>query len=386
MTRPYGEVWSGFHRIVSLALAAVLLAALGPLPSAAQQSGEPAAPTSLAVADGTLTWDQPDNGVTVGGWNIYLDDVYVATVNAPTRSYDLPPDGRNGVYYVVAFDDSDPARFSPQSDPLSVGTGGPPDPGPGPPAISTRPTNLTVTANAAGEAVLDWDSTATEFQINRCGPREGETDTSKCEPLAFPINIGYLANVSDQTTFTDPTTAGTSDMFVYRVDALDGGGKSDVIAFRNGPQPTGGQAGPHPDAEPNPMFSDEFNGTELDDQRWETSHRWGSEVVINSEPQHYVDVQAGEAEAAGDNPFDFTGSALRITASDTPFSDQPYTSGVITLRGVLHLRLRRSAGEPARRVGSVARILAVRRGRRRIGGRTERRDRQSSSTSRPGPT
>ena len=82
------------------------------------------------------------------------------------------------------------------------------------------------------------------------------------------------------------------------------------------------------------VFSDEFNGTELDKSKWVTSYLWGDELVINSEEQHYVDIV--NKPDFGYNPFSFDGEALTISSIETPdhLKDkafgQKYLSGVIT--------------------------------------------------------
>jgi len=85
------------------------------------------------------------------------------------------------------------------------------------------------------------------------------------------------------------------------------------------------------------VFNDEFNGSDIDPTKWNTSMAWGPDVVINEEIQHYVDTQANPDAAY--NPFLFDGEALIISASETPeaFADaaqgQPYVSGALTSLG-----------------------------------------------------
>jgi len=82
------------------------------------------------------------------------------------------------------------------------------------------------------------------------------------------------------------------------------------------------------------VFSEEFNGTELDKSKWVTSYLWGDELVINSEEQHYVDIV--NKPDFGFDPFIFDGESLTIRAIKTPDNlkekafGQPYLSGVIT--------------------------------------------------------
>ena len=82
------------------------------------------------------------------------------------------------------------------------------------------------------------------------------------------------------------------------------------------------------------VFSDEFNGTELDSSKWVTQYLWGDELVINSEEQHYVDIQ--NKPDFGFNPFSFDGESVTISSIRTPDNlvdkafGQQYLSGVMT--------------------------------------------------------
>lgn len=85
------------------------------------------------------------------------------------------------------------------------------------------------------------------------------------------------------------------------------------------------------------VFSDEFNGTELDASKWVTAQQWGPDLIINSEQQYYVDTQSNPD--FGYTPFSFDGESLIISAVKTPenllavANDQPYLSGVLTSAG-----------------------------------------------------
>jgi beta-glucanase (GH16 family) len=82
------------------------------------------------------------------------------------------------------------------------------------------------------------------------------------------------------------------------------------------------------------VFGDEFTGSTLDGTKWNTSYLWGTELIINSEEQYYVDI-LNDPEF-GFNPFTFDGDNLTINSIPTPSElagkslNQPYLSGVIT--------------------------------------------------------
>lgn len=82
------------------------------------------------------------------------------------------------------------------------------------------------------------------------------------------------------------------------------------------------------------VFSDEFNGSQLDTTKWNTAFLWGPDVIINSEQQYYVDIN--NEPNFGYNPFSFDGDNLIITTIETPdnlvadANDQAYLSGMIT--------------------------------------------------------
>ncbi len=73
------------------------------------------------------------------------------------------------------------------------------------------------------------------------------------------------------------------------------------------------------------VFSDEFNGTELDSSSWNTNYYYGSRTnVFNNELQYYVDADyAAENGSVITNPFSFDNGVLSITAEslDNPITD-----------------------------------------------------------------
>jgi len=64
------------------------------------------------------------------------------------------------------------------------------------------------------------------------------------------------------------------------------------------------------------VFQDEFNGSSLDLDKWQTRLTWGDETIINGEQQYFVDTQ--DDPDFGYDPFRFTGESLIIEAIPTP--------------------------------------------------------------------
>ena len=64
------------------------------------------------------------------------------------------------------------------------------------------------------------------------------------------------------------------------------------------------------------VFDDDFNGTTIDDTRWNTQLVWGDEVVINDEQQYFVNPQ--RTPDFGYDPFKLADSILTIEAIPTP--------------------------------------------------------------------
>jgi len=81
-------------------------------------------------------------------------------------------------------------------------------------------------------------------------------------------------------------------------------------------------------------FSDEFNSSTLDLNKWNTAYLWGPDLTTNNESQYYVDI-ANQPDF-GYQPFSGNGEHLSIQADHTPdwlrdrTNGKPYVSGVMT--------------------------------------------------------
>jgi len=81
------------------------------------------------------------------------------------------------------------------------------------------------------------------------------------------------------------------------------------------------------------VFDEEFDGAELDSTKWNTRLTWGPDVVINGEKQYFVDTL--NDPDFGYDPFEFTGSTLKIVATDTPTELLDQANGQRFLSGAL---------------------------------------------------
>jgi beta-glucanase (GH16 family) len=70
------------------------------------------------------------------------------------------------------------------------------------------------------------------------------------------------------------------------------------------------------------MFSDEFDGSELDPQKWNTSYLWGPYYQINNEEQVYIDKLGRNADSAI-QPFEVSNDTLKITAAPASQAELP---------------------------------------------------------------
>lgn len=64
------------------------------------------------------------------------------------------------------------------------------------------------------------------------------------------------------------------------------------------------------------IFEDEFNGSEINDELWNTQLLWGDEIIINNEQQYFVNTQ--QDPDFGYDPFKLDDSILSIEAIPVP--------------------------------------------------------------------
>jgi len=205
----------------------------------------------------------------------------------------------------------------------------------------------------APQAATDGDSAAsgqTKFVSNNTPGFEGEVlddgvvkVTWQKDPTARGYNFyragEYVTTVFEEQ-YLDKDTFDES--YYYEIQAFDYDENYKYVALGLTVE-VSGTGRTNPDS-PKPkenildgyelVFSDEFNGTQLDSSKWVTQYLWGDELVINSEEQHYVDIL--NKPDFGFNPFSFDGESVTISSIRTPDNlkdkafGQKYLSGVMT--------------------------------------------------------
>lgn len=96
----------------------------------------------------------------------------------------------------------------------------------------------------------------------------------------------------------------------------------------------------NPDADYQLVFEENFDGTELDNNKWNREFLWGPGVIINNEEQYYVN--EGQFDY---DPFTVSNGTLKITAIKTPFRrDVLYLTRSIYSASTIELLWRVPAG------------------------------------------
>ena len=208
---------------------------------------------------------------------------------------------------------------------------GSPPAGPAPDAVGDSTIGqrfvASTTEGFAGE-VLEDGSVKIEWAIDR-GARGYNTYR----------DAEYVTTVFDTEWVDEDAHDGD---FYYEIEAFDIADNFTRIATGlTVPVRGSGKPDPTPDERGTPdiddyelVFSEEFEGDALDLDTWNTSYLWGDDLVINSEEQHYVDIE--NEPDFGFDPFDVSNGTLKIQSVPTPpeladkANGQPYLSGVIT--------------------------------------------------------
>ncbi len=153
------------------------------------------------------------------------------------------------------------------------------------------------------------------------------------------IDCNYT-RFSDQIYICDTNGPEPGDVFTYQVSAVDNEGQESVLSEalevvyhlqENAPIPYYNDFYKENDdrfvqehdlsrvryfiEDFVPVFEDNFEGTEINSQYWNTGLTWGDTRIINGEQQYFVNSQL--QPDFGYNPFTFTGESLIIEAIPT---------------------------------------------------------------------
>lgn len=190
---------------------------LGLLLAGAIAASAVSAPT-LSENDGNLTWNAVGGA---DGYNVYLDDSYLATVTA-TR-FTAP---RDGVYYVTSFDrDTNPTSYSGRSNEVSV------EPSDGgsepPPPTDTRLSAPTLSVD--GERQLTWNAVSRADGYN---VYLGDSYLTTVTATRFTASRNGVYSVTSFDRDTNPTSFSghSNDVTVPSSGGSDGG---DTAVKRN---------------------------------------------------------------------------------------------------------------------------------------------------------
>jgi len=227
-----------------------------------------------------------------------------------------------------------------------------PVPAPTAPTEPTQPeTAATPVATPAAPTQDASGPRETSFTGSNTPSFSGELQANNTVQLDWDVDPGargynvyrdaeYIATVFENTYLDDFTPFDQS--YYYEIQAFDFNEQYSTVATGLTVNVTGtGRIDPNaPKVDEDLLknyelvFSDEFNGTTLDSSKWNTAYLWGDELIINSELQHYVDIN--NDPNFGFNPFTFDGESLTINTIPTPdnliakANGQRYLSGVIT--------------------------------------------------------
>ena len=284
-----------------------------------------------------VSWNAPWDNVGVAGYNVYRDGGYFTTVFSTNFIDESVGSGATHSYDIVAFDDA--RNFSGRSVSVSASatnnggiTGAITPQQNGTPAT---PADLRVGVINGNQLQVQWSAAgnAAGYDIYRDG--------------------SYLSTVRDTTNFDDWVDFGRD--YRYSVVSFNGqgqySGRSGEVVGNTSGTPAQNNPQVFNDAAPansgvpqgyNLVFSEEFRNFSLDTSKWNSSYRWGPDLIINSESQSYVDVI--NRPDFGHNPFEFDGEHLTITATRTPdylrdaARQQNFLSGTMATHNKFNMR------------------------------------------------
>jgi len=208
----------------------------------------------------------------------------------------------------------------------------------GPPSV---PQGLTLLLASDNWLKFTWapsvdDQSVEEYQVFRDDQLVASVrgDTEYEHDYRNWLSTSYTDCNYTRFTFCDSVqpTPGTS--YSYSVAAIDNQGmsseRSEAVIFQTEQL----SSAPVDLSEYNRVFSEEFDGAQLDRSLWKTSLPWGPDRTINAELQYFVNTFGNNPPAY--DPFVLTGETMQITGIETPAellpvaNNKPYLSGVLS--------------------------------------------------------
>lgn len=206
----------------------------------------------------------------------------------------------------------------------------------------TKPTNLRGSQIAAGTVRWEWDwiASAAKYEVTVDGQYAGETTSTNYSSSNLWVGDHSLRI---RAIGTDGSFSQASDDLKFYVQAMDN--QQSNANTQAAPPQTNNSANDTGVIDPTSWtygevyqkpgyelsFSDEFNGSSLNPNRWNTQLRWDGEFngeryeyrVVNGEDQFYVNIfspDGGHKDTVVPlhNPFEFNGSRLAIRAVKNP--------------------------------------------------------------------
>lgn len=335
-----------------LTLIACLVAGLGACNSDSNSGSDNDTTVSDTVADDdaapddTVTDDGSSDTTTGNSDEDDFDNPNVGSSGPPSTTGDIPELDPTAEI-IPAPSESDPFGLLLEIDNEQPIAGGGP----------TQPKNLRIDLVSNDWASINWapsndDNGVVEYRIYRS---DGHTYVMREDTISN--NAGTQAEFDEQwatTSFMDcnytrffdsihfcnVNNPQPGDTFTYEVSAVDADGNesptSDPVTItyhldQNAPVPFYADrfldgsnfAQNHDLSSPDHfldeftvIFEDEFNGSGINSDLWNTQLLWGDDVIINNEQQYFVNTQADPD--FGYDPFSVEDSILTISAIPTP--------------------------------------------------------------------
>ncbi len=299
--------------------------------------------TSLSSNSIRVAWNAPWDDVGVHGYNVYRDGGYYDTVFSTNYVDESVNSGSSHRYEIVAFDRAQ--NFSIRSNAASATTsangsitGAITPQSNGTPAT---PSNLQVNALNGNRLQLQWSQAdnAVGYNIYRDGNYHStvRNSTSFEDAVDFGRDYRYsLVSFNNQEQYS-----ARSGEAVGNTSGSSNANSAQVLNDANNNSNNNNNSGYVPDGY-NLVFNEEFRNYSLDTSKWNSSYRWGPDLIINSESQYYVDVI--NRPDFGHSPFEFDGEHVTITAIRTPdylrdsARQQNYLSGTLATHNKFNLR------------------------------------------------